>query len=86
MRGYGDIKQNSPSSSDISALDWSHQSPHHPSQGWQVGMGSANPPQNAERLRKLSFPSEDQSSTKPSLRQALQSPTQPFMSCNSTML
>lgn len=31
-------------------------------------------------------PSSDQPSTKPSLRQSLQSPTQPFISCYSTML
>lgn len=50
-------------------------------------MGCANPPQNAEGTEKPFFPAGNQSSTKPSLRQTeAQSPTQSFMSCNSTVL
>lgn len=86
MRGHSDIKQSSPSVSDISPLNESHYSPHHASQESHVEMGCANPPQNAEGTEKTFFPAEEQSSTKPSLRLAPQSPTQSSMSCNSTML
>lgn len=49
-------------------------------------MGYANPPQNAEGTEKPFFPAGEQSSTKPSLGQTPQSPTQSLMSCNSTVL
>lgn len=48
-------------------------------------MGCANPPQNAEGTEKIFFPAGKQSSTKPSLRQTPQLPTQSFMSCSSTV-